>query len=358
MLLGQTVRYAQARTGLVPLTEVGRRSYLGAPGGLYPGQSNTPPPAHLDFGRAMSSRVEPRTSAGVVDGSGKIVLLSIGMSNLAAETSKLLAMVSTDPIRNRSLTVVNGALHGASCEEIDATDAPYWTHVAERLAGQNATPLQVQVVWLKAASRSNEPFPEGARRLHTSLRRIGRILETSFPNLALIYLSSRVFAGYSSTLLNPEPFAYQSGFAAKWLIEDQIRGDGPVGRACWLGWGPYLWADGMTPRAGDGLSWTPSDFQEDGTHPSEQGAVKVARMMLDFLRADPTASAWYLRGGDGTPRTSPKGNLPRGAKHATRRGTSRGTIGSPPDVRRRADQRDGCGTARSPRQRRGRWNRQ
>ena len=65
-------------------------------------------------------------------------------------------------------------------------------------------------------------------------------------------------------------------------IEQQINGDpelnydpsrGPV-KVPWISWGPYLWADGETPRS-DGWLWRCSDFQDDGTHPSFLGAVKV-----------------------------------------------------------------------------------
>src|SRR5206468_1021451 len=60
----------------------------------------------------------------------------------------------------------------------------------------------------------------------------------------------------------------------------------------WLAWGPYLWADGLTPRS-DGLTWQCADLQSDGTHPSSSGASKVAQMLLSFFQTDPVASRWY-----------------------------------------------------------------
>jgi hypothetical protein len=76
-------------------------------------------------------------------------------------------------------------------------------------------------------------------------------------------------------VLNPEPYAYDSGLAVKWLIEAQIRQmqtpDGHIDDragnlnyhtvAPWLAWGPYLWADGLNPRS-DGLVWKPNDEAE------------------------------------------------------------------------------------------------
>ncbi len=94
----------------------------------------------------------------------------------------------------------------------------------------------------------------------------------------------------------------ESGFAVKWLIEDQLKGDpalnydpakGPV-KAPWLSWGPYLWANGTTKRTG-GLFYEESDFASDGTHPSPKGQRKVADLLLHFFKTDATAKPWFVR---------------------------------------------------------------
>jgi lysophospholipase L1-like esterase len=50
----------------------------------------------------------------------------------------------------------------------------------------------------------------------------------------------------------------------------------------------------LRPRS-DGLTWACSDLADDGTHPSSTGRQKVAQLLLDFVRTDPTAREWYLR---------------------------------------------------------------
>jgi hypothetical protein len=102
--------------------------------------------------------------------------------------------------------------------------------------------------------------------------------------------------------LNPEPYAYESNFAAKWLVERQIKGDpelnfdpskGPA-KSPWLSWGPYLWANGTTPRK-DGFFYVEEDLREDDrTHESEQGQDKVGRELIKFFKADPTSRDWFM----------------------------------------------------------------
>src|SRR4051794_38320904 len=64
-------------TGLPPLTDMQQRRYHGFRGGLYPVGRNRPTKAYLNKGLAASRRVRPI--------GGKIVLLSVGMSNASAE---------------------------------------------------------------------------------------------------------------------------------------------------------------------------------------------------------------------------------------------------------------------------------
>jgi hypothetical protein len=56
-------------------------------------------------------------------------------------------------------------------------------------------------------------------------------------------------------------------------------------------WGPYLWADGVTPRQ-DGLAWLRTDLGD--VHPSESGKKKVAELLLKFFKNDPYARPWFV----------------------------------------------------------------
>ena len=159
------------------------------------------------------------------------------------------------------------------------------------------TPEQVQAIWLKEANgKPQAPFPTEAKKLQQNLENVLHILHDTFPNLKIIYLSSRIYGGYAAGPLNPEPHAYESNFAVKWLIADQIAGkpelnyDPAAGAVCapWITWGPYLWADGLKARS-DGLVWKREDLGPDGTHPSMLGREKVAGLLMNFLKNDPTS---------------------------------------------------------------------
>ncbi len=121
-------------------------------------------------------------------------------------------------------------------------------------------------MWLKLANRQPaEGWPTHAQRLRDETVTVLQRLKSRFPNLRLAYLSSRIYAGYATTTLNPEPYAYESGFAMRWVIDAQLKGaipfDGPAPAVPWLAWGPYLWADGTRGR-GDGLTLSVRRFRE------------------------------------------------------------------------------------------------
>jgi len=293
--------------GFTPLTDLGAGYYKNQQGGLYPGGSNNRPAAHEAAGINLARTMRPLNAQGQPDDNSRIVLLSIGMSNTTQEFSTFKPIAESDPSKNPKLTIVDGAQGGMSADrthDLSLSSAQqFWNTIDTRLQAAGVTSAQVQIAWIKQADISPTlPFPEDALKLKIELVHIVQILKQRFPNIRLAYCSSRIYAGYASTALNPEPYAYQSGFAVKWLIEDQVNGvadlNDDAGRgnvkAPWLSWGPYLWADGLAPR-GDGLTYACSDLADDGTHPAPGGArSKVAGMLLNFFKSDSTARLWFL----------------------------------------------------------------
>ena len=288
-----------------PLTELVAAKYKGEDGGLYGGGKNEPPPPHLAAALREAAKVQPLDAEGKPAKGGKIVLLSVGMSNTTQEFSRFKQQSDGDAVKSPSLVIVDGAQGGQTGMRWADLKTPLWAEVENRLQRAGVSAQQVQVVWMKQAEAGPAnlgEFPRHALVLKTNLVTSLQNLKAKFPNLRVAYLSSRTYGGYATTALNPEPYAFETAFAPRWLIQDQIAGKpelnfdagrGPVKSPVLL-WGPYLWADGTTPRKADGFFYQQSDFGGDGTHPSSSGQQKVAELLLNFFKGEPTAK-WFRK---------------------------------------------------------------
>jgi len=295
---------ARESTGLIALPDLGKGMYQGQPGGLYPDGKNAPPPAHLKAGLRLARRIVPLDGEGRESKDGKIVLISIGMSNTTMKFQTFQKLAAGDSSLNPRLVLMDGAQGGQVAWVTAKPTTPFWDVVDERLKAAGVTRQQVEAAWiLQATPGPNRPFPAEVKDLQRYLVETLHVMRDRFPNLKIAYLSSRTYAGYATSPLNPEPHAYESGFAVKWLIAGQIAGKPELNydpakgavRAPWCAWGPYVWADG-TKANQDGLSYVRADYTEqDGTHPSPSGRQKVAERLLQFLKSDPTSRIWFTK---------------------------------------------------------------
>ncbi len=305
---------ARESTGLIPLVDMSADGrYRGEDGGLYGGGSNVPPESHLQAALAEAEKIQPLDAEGRPDPDGKIVLISNGMSNTTQEFSAFIQVARDDPHKSKHVVIVDCAFGGqdvadwADPEGRFRKDRPNpWDQQMAALRKAGVSPLQVQAAWIKHARRgpaSFGEFPKHAEEMKQHSAVVLNKLRERFPNLRLAYLSSRIYAGYAGTPLNPEPYAYETAFVVRWLIRDQIRGEPSLNpdpargevRAPLLLWGPYLWADGVKGRKADDLVWLRDDLAGDGTHPSQSGRAKVAAQLLQFFKTDPTAKPWFVR---------------------------------------------------------------
>ena len=330
-------------------------NYLHFQGGLYENSSPTAPSDHDAAGLAAASAIKPLDQNGNPSATGAVVFLGIGMSNATEEFSAFINTASTNSgVNHTTLAIENGASAaetacywtvaqgqtGAACplakgglldNQYDrvrdsvlatATTAP---SAPSGCGGPPATPCltekQVQVLWIKNANP--RPGFENERALcdatvsgcvndigteainyETQLAQTIRAAKSRYPNLKQVFLSTRIYAGYALDGLNPEPYAYEYGYSAKWLIQaqvlqirngtiDPVAGDMSYsnGTAAWTAWGTYLWADGLIPRS-DGLIWVQTDFGLDGTHPHGDGVTKVVNLLMDFYTTSPY-SPWF-----------------------------------------------------------------
>jgi hypothetical protein len=314
---------SRSDTARIPLTDLGTGTYKGFTGGLYPNGSNLPPAVHAAGGLTQARLIQALDVQGRPSASGKYVLLSIGMSNVTQEFCAEAGTVcnpwtfsgkaAVDPaVNHTTLAIANGARGGQTADVWDSPDEANYVRVRDQvLTPAGLSEAQVQIVWLGAVLATPTvalPDPSAdAYNLERALGAVVRALKVRYPNLRQIFLSSRTYAGFATTNLNPEPYAYETGFAMKFLIEAQIRqiesgaidaraGNLGPAQAAWLGWAAYFWAgDSSHPRA-DGFFWVRQDFEADGTHESQTGEEKAARLLLEFFKTSPQARCWFLAG--------------------------------------------------------------
>ncbi len=295
---------------LVPLTDMtGKDKYKGEEGGLYGAGKNRPPKAHQEAAERELARIRPLDAKGAPAKDGKIVLISVGMSNTTQEFSMFKKIADSDKDKSPDVVVVDCAQGGRDIADwVDKDSKRYptvWPTVKKRLDEAGVTGEQVQVVWIKQARRVPSQygeFPKHVEEFQSHLVRLLGVLKQQFPNLRIAYLSSRIYAGYAVTALNPEPYAYENAFTIRGVIRRQMKGDeklncdparGQVHSPLLL-WGPYLWANGIKGRKTDGLIYKREDFRADGTHPSDDsGRKKVAQQLLTFFKTDPNARTWF-----------------------------------------------------------------
>lgn len=308
-----------------PLSEGSSWTYLGFGGGQYPG-GNEMPAAHRSAGISRALSIRSLDANGQPSSTGKIVMVSIGMSNTTQEfcnpsgngqcvAGTFVQQALADPaVQRSSLVLVDGAAGGQTADTWDSpSDANYDRVRDTRLPAWGVTERQVQIAWVKVANAQPQtalPATNAdAYNLQAQIGSIARALKVRYPNIKLMLLSNRTYGGYATTTLNPEPYAYESGFGVKWVIAAQIAqmaGGAPDSRsgdlnyntvAPWIAWGPDLWANGEISRP-DGLYWVRTDFRDtDGTHPSSTGVQKVGRLLLDFFKTSSFSKCWFVVGG-------------------------------------------------------------
>jgi len=328
-------------------------TYDSFPGGLYENCSDTVPADHDADGQNIVTQIQPLDTNGNPSSTGKVVFISIGMSNAQNEFAGFLSnAIKNSAVNHTTLALSNGAASNQdACFWFPAVGAPSclatagnnYDRIATSLATRGLSPNQIQAVWLKEANGRTHSYERGclptgtlcvplcdptvagcvnsvdstdAVNLEWELGNVLRAAKQRWPNLKMVFLTSRMYAGYAPAGAgSPEPYAYETGFAVQWLIEaqvlqirtgviDPVAGDLNYnnGTAPWIAWGPYFWADGPNPRS-DGLVWcdgslSPNppcngevDFQSDGEHP--KNVTKQVGLMLNFFLNSAYTKPWF-----------------------------------------------------------------
>ena len=252
-----------------------------------------------------SAQIRPLDREGRAAADGKIGVLSVGMSNTTQEFSRFMQEAARDPQKPPRVFFVDGAQGGQTGARWADAGAPLWTQVDERLARAGVSAAQIQVAWMKQAEAGPArlgDFPKHTDVLRENLVTVLGHLKKRFPNLRLVYLSSRIYAGYATTA--PQPGALR--------LRIRLRGAPADSRADRGTRGPEL----RSRRRHREIAAAPLGAVSLGRrhrcehagradlragrlrarwHASrDTGRAKVARLLLDFLKTDVTAQPWFV----------------------------------------------------------------
>ena len=290
-------------TAKIPINDLGKGTYYGFVGGLYPNGSNTLSGVYGSDLYKTCRSIAPLDTFGNPSTNGSIEFISLGWSiggqNMKVLQSKTAGNPLTDP--KLSLASISLGSGDARLNNILNPDDAYWTTVTQKLRQSKSSYRQVQVVYLDTEDSSKLiGFPERGILVKNDLEASFRTLQQKFINLKVVYLVARTTTYGKNHVhdFNAEPNPYQFGWAAKWAIEDQINGvpgteyKGKKKVSPMIAWGFYEWAT-ETPRITDGFKWSQSLMQSDGLHPNDAGHDTLMTRFQNFLLTDITAKQWY-----------------------------------------------------------------
>jgi hypothetical protein len=229
----------------------------------------------------------------------KIIIIAISMSNGFQEFSRFMDLYEGHPDASDKIVLINCAVGGSALESW-LSEQTLWERCKDDIT-QNHSLDQVKVVWAKDANQDTADgitLPEANADYYDLIANIGALSQKigdEFPSVQAVFHSSRIYGGYveeRKQAARGEPISYEGGFAINAVIEKWQAGQLPG--APWIGWGPYIWANGAMMANASGIVWTTADFQGtngDNQHPSEAGATKVADALHTFFMQ----FEWYRR---------------------------------------------------------------
>ncbi len=229
----------------------------------------------------------------------KIIIIAISMSNGFQEFSRFTELYEGHPDVSDQIVLINCAVGGSALESW-LSEQTLWGRCKDDIT-RNYSLDQVKVVWAKDANQDTADgitLPDANADYYDLIANIGALSQkigVEFPSVQAVFHSSRIYGGYvedRKQAARGEPISYEGGFAINAVIEKWQAGQLPG--APWIGWGPYIWANGTTMANASGILWSTADFQGtngDNQHPSAAGATKVA----DALHAFFMQFDWYQR---------------------------------------------------------------
>ena len=286
---GGDIDCSQWDSGLINIRDLSGFTYGGVNGGLWLDGSNDMPQVHID------TKPNPRRA------SGDLVVATIGMSNARSyfcgneaqsasgswDHLSLFGKLVASPGLREDLVLINGARGGQTATTWSKDyERPGWQLLDGKVQAAGLANEDVDVFLINLANVENVeslplPSPDASvYKLIEDLHEVIDLVMGRYPNVSRIYMIGREYGGYSTTYKSPEPFAYESNFAAKHVILDRL------GTLPWVTWGPDIWTNGLVGREWDGFAQPCEHFEIDGIHPTDPGMDAISDIMLEWFDAN------------------------------------------------------------------------
>jgi len=286
---------------MVPINDLGKGTFNGFTGGLYPNGLNSPTGIYAADLYKICHHITPLDTFGNPSTNGKVLFVSLGWSTCGNNMRALENKTTGNPLTNPKLLLVtlNEGSGKGRLNDIANPNDQYWDVVASQIKKANTSFRQVQIIYLETEDSTKLiTFPGRPVLVKNELESCFRIFQQKFPNVKVVYLLARTTTfGSNEHIFNTEPCPYYFGWACKWAIQDQING---VAGTAYKGenkvspiitWGFYQWADSI-PRTTDGFSWVESE-SSDGLHANSVGQDTLSGRFQQFLLSDKNAKGWY-----------------------------------------------------------------
>lgn len=280
-------------TDHTPICDLKSDTFQNYTGGKYPDGSNMIPSDHYLFGTELAKSVNPLDITGNPDDtSGKIGLLILGYST-AAMTGKVFNWLTQFYHVNTQLKISIGAQGGKDINAMMDGHNAYWLTVTQNLFQDSLSPLQVQYIWISTGDifANERNFPDQSIVFADKLFRVLQIIKQQYPNIKMVFISDRQYAGYIDSdgpQEFKEPTGYYSSWGVKFIIERQIKKQPgyQYSEIPFIDWGPTLWTNGSAGNH-NGYKWLWDDVEKGGIHPSAKGRAKEAMRLFIFFANHP-----------------------------------------------------------------------
>lgn len=249
----------------VPLPQLGTDTYLGVIGGQYLNGSNNVPGGYATDAFAA------------LQNDSDIRVLCSGMSNMKFTCEDFINKVTGETAVSSKVTIHNNGRPGRGQQAWDGSVSNLYTDL--RRAGVSVDEVDV-VIYFNAWMYPSGDFQSHYNEMYNSLTETMANINAVYPNLKLIYVTSREYAPPWAASLNPNPYAYQEGFSFRDIVTGRINGN--------LSGVPILWGAYQYDP-----SWPDSYFRSsDGVHLSDAGLDVAGQLWLDYFMTQP----WFGNG--------------------------------------------------------------